>query len=319
MVMNDPMPQVAARPQLRRWLRLLLALQLVGLVAAILLLHLRGMPAGAAIAWVLGVWVLVLWLCAAGGFAIKALHGDWPAATRGGPARALATLLVESAWMLRLFLWDMPWRAAPARLDHGDQRPPVLLVHGFLCNGAVWCPLEDELRAAGLRFAAVSLQPSYRDFERQLADLRSAVDWLRARSGQSRVLLVGHSMGGLLVRAFAGRNPGLVAGAIMVAAPHHGTALGDLIHGIEGGPPSPRARWLQDFNQRSDERLPLPALNLWSGDDNIVVPAASSALRGVAERRTDGHGHMALIAAPEARAGLSAAILELLNRMEQAA
>ena len=315
--MSEALPKVADRPQLRRWLRFLALLQALGLAAAILLLQRRGMPAGAALGWVLGSWALVLWLSAAGGFAVKALHGDWPASARG--ARDIATLLVESAWMLRLFLYDMSWRAAPMQLEPGDRRAPVLLVHGFLCNGAVWRPLEGELRAAGLRYAAVSLQPSYRDFERQLADLRAAVDWLRARSGHDRVLLVGHSMGGLLVRAFAASSPQLVAGAIMVAAPHHGTALGDLIHGIEGGPPSPRARWLQDFNRHSDERLPVPALNLWSGDDNIVVPAASSALRGVAERRTDGYGHMALIAAHDARLALSTAILDLLKRLEQAA
>ncbi len=315
--MSEALPKAADRPQLRRWLRLLALLQALGLAVVILLLQRRGLPAGVAFCWVLGGWALVLWLSAAGGFAVKALHGDWSASARGG--RAISTLLVESAWMLRLFLFDMSWRAAPMQLEPGDRRAPVLLVHGFLCNGAVWRPLEGELRAAGLRYAAVSLQPSYRDFERQLADLRAAVDWLRARSGQDRVLLVGHSMGGLLVRAFAGQNPERVAGAIMVAAPHHGTALGDLIHGIEGGPPSPRARWLQDFNRRSDERLPVPALNLWSGDDNIVVPAASSALREVAGRRSDGYGHMALIAAREARVDLSAAILELLNATEQAA
>lgn len=317
--MPDSLPAPSARPQLRRWLRFLLLLQVLGLGAATLLLHRRGVAPGAAAAWVLGSWATVLWLCAAGGFAVKWLHGDWPAPARGTPGRALATLIAESAWMLRLFLWDMPWRAPPICLAVGDQRPPVLLVHGFLCNGAVWHPLARELDRAGLRYAAVSLQPSYRSFRQQLDDLGTAVAWLRDRTGQGRVLLVGHSMGGLLVRAYAGHNPEFVAGAIMVAAPHHGTALGDLIHGIEGGPPSPRARWLQDFNQRSDERLPVPALNLWSGDDNIVVPAASSALRGVAERRTDGYGHMALIAALQARAGLSAAIVELLKRMEQAA
>ena len=168
--MSEALPPLADRPQLRRWLRLLTLLQLAGLAVAAGLLQQRGMPAGAALGWVIAAWALLLWLCAAGGFALKALHGDWPARVRGGIGRASATLMVESGWMLRLFLYDMPWRAAPMHLVRDGRRPAVLLVHGFLCNGAVWRPLEGELRAAGLAYAAVSLQPSYRSFERQLAD-----------------------------------------------------------------------------------------------------------------------------------------------------
>lgn len=315
--MDLRLPGIADRAWLRHSLRAVLAMQ--GLLALALgaWLHARGWsPLAAAVAATAAI-VAGSWALAAGGFLVKWLTGDWPATTRG--TRWPRTLWVESLWMLRLFVVDMPWRAAPTHA-HGDaSRPPLLLVHGFLCNGAVWRPLARELRQRGWNHAAVSLEPTYHDFQRQLDALDAAVQALVAASGQRRVVLVGHSMGGLLIRAYARRAPQRCAALLMVAAPHHGTALGDFVHGVEYGPPSPRCSWLQALNREDDEHSALPALNLWSGDDNIVLPARSSHLRRTPELALHGHGHMALIAAPAARRALARALEDFLPALEQAA
>lgn len=310
--MQLQLPATAESSVLRHALRAVLLLQLLLAVA------LAGWWArtgwDTALAGTAAGLLLLAWMCllAAAGFLLKWWAGDWPRAVRG--RHWLRTLSVESLWMLRLFVFDMAWRTAPRHVAGDAQRPPVLLVHGFLCNGAVWNPLAGTLRAAGWNHAAISLQPTYHDFERQLLALDEAVQALALASGHARVLLLGHSMGGLLIRAYAQRAPHRCAGVLMVAAPHHGTAIGDLIHGVEYGPPSPRCRWLQELNRADDERLALPALNLWSADDNIVLPARSSQLRGVAELALHGHGHMALVATPAARESLARALDFLTGR-----
>lgn len=314
--MDLSLPAIADRPTLRYWLRGALALQILLAGGLAYWLAGRGWATLAAIAAALVASVLWCGFLAAAGFLAKWLHGDWPPATRG--RHWPRTLWVESLCMLRAFGGDMPWRTAP-RFDAGEPgRPPVLLVHGFLCNGAVWHPLAAVLREAGWSHAAPSLEPSYRHFAQQLDALDAAVAALAAASGQPRVLLVGHSMGGLLVRAYARRAPQHCAGIVMVAAPHHGTALGDLIHGVEHGPPSPRCRWLQSMNVEDDERPGVAALNLWSGDDNIVVPARSSRLCNARELALHGLGHMALITTPEACGVVLATLDGFLSAMEQA-
>ncbi|GMU44401.1 MAG: alpha/beta fold hydrolase [Xanthomonadales bacterium] len=315
--MDLHLPPAAERPTLRLVLRTVLLLQVLlagGLAAWWMRQGWAPLPVVAVAASLLLGW---MWFLAAGGFLLKWLAGDWPRAVRG--RHWPRTLWVEGLWMLRLFVFDMAWRASPRHLAGDARRPPVLLVHGFLCNGAVWHPFARSLRAAGWNHVALSLEPTYRDFRRQLEVLDDAVRALAAASGQACVLLVGHSMGGLLVRAYARRAPQRCVGLLMVAAPHHGTAVGDLIHGLEHGPPSPRCRWLRQMNQEDGERVVPPALNLWSADDNIVLPARSSQLRQVAERGLHGHGHMALIATPAACGALVRALDEISTELERPA
>lgn len=302
------LPDNARRKVLRIGLIALWSSQWLLLLWAVLTLQARGWSLPAAAGTCLLLWLCLQWTLVILGYGLKWLLGDWPAAVRGSPLRMLRTLALEVLWMTRFYLIEQPWRAAPMQLNSADPRPPLLLVHGFLCNGAVWNPLAKRLGRQGRSFISVCLEPSYRDFEKQLADLDLAVlAWL-AHTGRPQLTLIGHSMGGLLVRAYVERHPQRCAAVICVAAPHHGTFLGDWFHGLEGGPPSPRCQWLQRFNRRSGEHIAIPALNLWSADDAIVLPASSARLAATPERAEHGYGHMALVAAPQPCAALMQAL-----------
>lgn len=320
MSMNDRefLPSQARRPTLKWALRCVWLAQLAILVWVAQTLHAHGWTWFGATLGVVLFWVLLQGSLLAFPYLLKWWLGDWPSTIRGSWRQMLRTLGVEAAWMTRFYLIEHPWRRAPMQLHPGEQRLPLLLVHGFLCNGAVWNPLAADLRAAGRSFASVSLEPSYREFEQQLRDLDAAVSMWLAATGASRLILIGHSMGGLLARAYADRHPQRCAGVICVAAPHHGTYLGDWFHGLEGGPPSPRCRWLQAYNAGSQERIAVPALNLWSADDSIVLPASSAQLAATPEDALHGHGHMALIAAPAARARLLRALGDIEASLEPA-
>lgn len=304
-------PARARRTVLATSLRVNWLLQLLLLVWLASVLVGRGHAWPIAVLTVVAGWWLLQLLLLAFGFGLKLVAGDWPAATRGSLPRAARTAAVEIGWMIRLYLLDHPWLAAPLHLDADDRRAPLLLVHGFLCNGAVWRSFARHLR--GRSHAAVSLEPTYRHFQQQLDDLHAAVVALCEASGHERVMLVGHSMGALLARAYAERHPQRCAGVVCVAAPHHGTLLADWVYGVEAGPPSAQCRWLQEVNRRDGERIGVPALNLWTADDNIVIPARSAQLAGTPERTLHGHGHLAAIAAASA----CPALLEAIEHVER--
>jgi len=52
-------------------------------------------------------------------------------------------------------------------------------------------------------------------------DLPAAMDLVRERTGAPRVVLIGHSLGGLLAQLHAGTRPGEVAGICALSAPSH--------------------------------------------------------------------------------------------------
>lgn len=267
---------------------------------------------GSALLAVIGVQLLI----ATGSFVAKAALGDWPGERRGPPRRWWPALCTEVAWMSRLYLWDQPVRRPHWHIERAGGAP-LVLVHGFCCNGAVWSPLLEAFDPGRRSVVAVSLEPFYLDIEAQLARLDAAVRAVCTASGHAAVVLAGHSMGGLLSRMYADRHPERVRGCLMIAAPHRGTVLAGMIFGGERGPPTPGARWLAAFHARATV-LAMPARNLWTPDDNIVVPADSSAeVPGVPSRALPGLGHMAIIAAAAGRQACADALAELLAQADE--
>jgi hypothetical protein len=76
----------------------------------------------------------------------------------------------EAALAVRVFGWQQPWAhgAQPDHLPANSQgRRGVLLVHGYFCNRGFWNPWMARLRAAGIPFVAVTLEPPMADIALQ--------------------------------------------------------------------------------------------------------------------------------------------------------
>jgi pimeloyl-ACP methyl ester carboxylesterase len=199
------------------------------------------------------------------------------------------------------FLLAQPF-LAPFMRDHDrcreGSRARLLLVHGFVCNRGLWWRWRRRLRAAGYCTSVIDLAPSWWSMERQLERLGSVVEALRRQSPELPLYLVGHSMGGLAGRMLQAQAPdGLLSGVICLGAPHHGTVLAGSFGLREHGPPLPASGWLCRFNAAHANPSTV-RLNVWSVDDAIVVPAASSQLDD-ADQRLLGYGHMGLCQSPK--------------------
>lgn len=146
---------------------------------------------------------------------------------------------------------------------------PVLLLHGLGRTGLSMLPMARALRAAGFEPHVVDY-PSRKHAIGPLVD-RVVVPRVDALldGGAARVHFVTHSLGGVLVRAFAAQRVDvgrpLPAGsrAVMLAPPHAGSEVADAL----------------------GDRLPFraalgPALGEL-GTDEASVPARLGALRGV--------------------------------------
>jgi len=128
-------------------------------------------------------------------------------------------------------------RAGPA-----GGEPLVVLEHGAFGCAADWAVVQDRLAAKGLRSLAYDRAglglsdpgPLPRDGRAITADLAAL---LGALGEPGPYVLVGHSMGGLMVRLFAITHPQRVTGVVLV------DAVVPEIMQMRGGPAAVRAFW----------------------------------------------------------------------------
>ncbi len=240
-----------------------------------------------------------------------------PRSPRSAPLAVLRAFLGELSVSLRLFLWRQPWRSdfPEPPLVKDPRRPALLLVAGFMCNRAAWRPLLDSGRLAGFNVATVNLEPIFGDIDHYAEVVHRAVETLRAASGAERIVLVGHSMGGLAARVFLRRHGDAhVARVVTLASPHHGTVFGRLGHSRNARQMAKGSRFIEGLAQHDRGRWDR-FVTVATRDDNLVVPRTSPMLPGAKQIALDGVGHLALIEdarawqviADEARAAVPAA------------
>lgn len=296
-------PEPAARTplSLAAVLRLSLAAQAVGgfILAALLL------PAGAP--W-WGWLAFVLLLPVVGTafvLALELLIGALvdPRRPRGTLLNVLRVWLGESVVSLRAFGWRQPFAAdfPEPVIVHDPARPAVLLVHGYVCNRAVWQPLLASGRLAGCNVATINLEPVFGSIDGYAAPLQAAIEALCERSGAAQVTLVCHSMGGLAARAYLRRHGAArVRQVITVATPHAGTLFGRLGHGRNARQMAQRSDFLQRLAAAETAATRRLFVCIATADDNLVVPRSSPLLPDAQHHLLAGVGHLALTEDPRA-------------------
>ncbi|MCC7600332.1 alpha/beta fold hydrolase [Janthinobacterium sp. FW305-129] len=230
----------------------------------------------------------------------RRLGSPVPAEHQLGAGGAARLFLGELRATLRASSWDMlrP-RLAAADITAPGRGLPVLLVHGYVCNRGYWAQLSRRLARAGIAHDGVDLEPIGANIEEFVPQVEQAIAALCARTGSGQVILVAHSMGGLVARAWL-RHYGAarVARIITIGTPHHGTALANLAAGKNarqmsriGGAPS---GWLAQLAASETPELRALITSMYSHHDNIVAPQSSARLPGARNLAFGGIGHVAL-------------------------
>jgi pimeloyl-ACP methyl ester carboxylesterase len=156
---------------------------------------------------------------------------------------------------------------------------PVVLVHGFGSSPASWLRVEHALRSAGFSTVwAMAHHPLERDIPGLATRLARLTSSLAAATGTARVHLVGHSLGGLIIRyavCVVGLDP-IVDTAITVATPHRGSRLAWLGLGTAAGQCRPNSAVLRRM-QAAEQPVDTHWIAYYSNRDHLV-PASSATI-----------------------------------------
>src|ERR1700674_5027994 len=107
-----------------------------------------------------------------------------------------------------------------AYVDHGGSGPPMVLVHGLGGSQQNWMLVAGRLAEHGYAVSAVELAgfgaTPLAGRESTVEANRDIVDGFIARLAKGPVVLVGHSMGGMISMMQAGANPASVSHLVLL-------------------------------------------------------------------------------------------------------
>lgn len=245
----------------------------------------------------LGGYALVLGLEGLAAAHLNRLDTAPPAGWRG----------LASAWWQEVrvaptvFAWRQPfrWASLPDDTEPMDGAvPAVVFVHGFVCNRGLWLPWMRRLRQQGVPYVSVNLEPVFGDIDDYMPLMSDAVRRAQALAGRPP-MLVCHSMGGLVARAWMAIEPGTpVHRVVTIGSPHRGTWLGRFSRVANGWQMRQDGDWLGALQKREAQIAPQGAyanfVCWYSNADNIVFPASTATLPGADNRLVPDAAHVAL-------------------------
>ncbi|MBU1040570.1 MAG: alpha/beta fold hydrolase [Proteobacteria bacterium] len=211
----------------------------------------------------------------------------------------------NSAWSIGLVILAYPLGWLPKRSPRPSGPgglPPVILTHGLYHNASAWFLFRRRLARCGFAdvrtYAYASFFQSYEDI---VEGLVQTVQRAAAESPTGRVLLVGHSLGGMVIRSACVSEGvcGRVAAIVTLGTPHQGSNLaGTLALGLLG-------RGLRQGGEvlasvRGKPVCPGPALSLYSPVDSMVLPLTGSLL----EEREKCAGWLEICLPPTSHVGM---------------
>ncbi len=225
------------------------------------------------------------------------MHKSRPFAPRILRRHALRGEFVAS---LQIYWFQLPWaftppQVLPALTGLTVARTPVLLVHGFICNHRIWDKLALALRRSGHPILALDMEPLFTSIDDYVPIIEQAVIDLQNQTGAAKVVLIGHSMGGLAIRSWM-RSKGCsrVEKVMTLGTPHQGTRIASLAPTPNAAQMVWHSAWLQALHaSETCETRALMHIAI-SLHDNIVFPQREQVLAGAALTVFEGLGHLQL-------------------------
>lgn len=203
--------------------------------------------------------------------------------------------------------WTMPFCAFSKREASKPDGLPVLLIHGYGCNSGYWHSMSQALSKANITHYAIDMEPIIGGIDEYAPRIHQAVERICTETSHNKVVLVGHSMGGLAARAYLRAfGSKRIAKIVTLGTPHHGTSLAHFGVGLNTEQMRWTATeqeglcsdWLRELAASEDPDVYRLFVSIYSHHDNIISPQTSSRLEGAKNIDFHAIGHVALALDP---------------------
>lgn len=204
------------------------------------------------------------------------------------------------------------WWMGADRLRPSHERPVLLLINGYGCSRAAWWWLRRRLEGAGWVVATISLEPIYTSIENYVEPVSRRIDEVLAATGAKQVILIGHSMGGLVARACLRRyGAARVKRLLTLGTPHAGSELARAGIGENARQMTPGNAWLKALASAAPAA---DTLVIFSPHDNFVMPQSNLQWPGAQCQTIEALGHLTMLYSPR----VAAAVLDGLRPVSEA-
>lgn len=180
---------------------------------------------------------------------------------------------------------------------------PVIFCHGYMHNRSAFFFMMYRLKKAGLRnLFAPNFSPLSGSVSSFAGRLSEIVSLAVSQTGSERVDLVGHSMGGLVVRYYIENLGGasFVNKAVTLGSPHLGTKMAVLSPFESAKQFRIDSPLITGFETAQPPRDSVELVSIWSDFDNVVIPPENAKLPEPNENiMVREAGHLALLFSPQ--------------------
>jgi triacylglycerol lipase len=181
--------------------------------------------------------------------------------------------------------WVGGYRPGPRRAGFVDSpAAPVVLVHGLCANKSFWAPMAKHLARAGHPVVALNYSWAGTSIRQCGDEVADQVERIARSCGSGKVHLVGHSLGGVVLK-WAVHNTSLGVHAervVTLGAPHQGTPWSGLKPlGLVPGVGGLISQLGSSMEYGTAQSMTLPPHVQWvtvGGGLDMLVPASRAAL-----------------------------------------
>ncbi len=215
--------------------------------------------------------------------------------------------------------WVMPKKTENALQYKDKPCVPVLLVHGYFSNRGIFWQLRKRLMAAAVGpVYTVNLEPLLGGIDSMVPVLGRRIEQVCKEANASQVIIVAHSMGGLVTRRYMANSmatavvttvaitlpmphegvnetPMRVKRFITLGSPHHGSemsgfSIGQCVREMRLASP-----WLSALEQAETGMEYPPTLSIYTLNDDLIYPPESSKLNWAHNIPVAAVGHVSML------------------------
>ncbi|MBN2479073.1 MAG: alpha/beta fold hydrolase [Parachlamydiales bacterium] len=175
----------------------------------------------------------------------------------------------------------------------------ILLVHGYLHNEYIWFYHEKKLKEKGFSVYTVNLKNPFSSIRTHAEILDKKIKEIKKNTNISKIILIGHSMGGLVSSYYALNidQDNLVTDIFTIASPLYGTLMANFGIGKCAKEMKRNSNFTNELTKKIENEKNINFYHIATKKDQLVVPYTSCLVGNNKDRQyvIDNIGHATLL------------------------